>query len=145
GGALQPRRQVQSDASRGLLLRGPVAGSLTDDDQTSRNAHPHSQRLTGRQKQLAGPCDEIEPGAHSPFGIVFMSLRICEISENAVANESRDITADVLDRGRAGSLEETDDLRQILGIEFGRERRRAHKIAKHHSEMASFRLSLART
>ena len=110
GRGLQTRRQVRSDADRRLLLCGSFAEGLTDNDQSGRNAHSHLQRFTGRQQKPADLCHEIEPRPHRPFGIVFMGLRIAQISENAVAHVSGDMPAHMFDCGRTSRSEPTDDL-----------------------------------
>ena len=42
------------------------------------------------------------------------------------------------DRARTGVLIGADDLAHILGIEPGRQRRRADEVAEHHGQLATF-------
>ena len=92
-----------------------------------------------RWLQRADRIEDGEPGAHSPLGVVLVRGGIAEIGEHAIAQILRDHAAKALDLARAARLEGADDVALLLGIEPRRERARAHHVAEHDRELATFR------
>jgi len=70
-----------------------------------------------------------------------MRLGIAEINEHAVAHILGDKTAKAADGVAHAAMVGADDLAQILGIEAGRQRRRADQIAEHHGHLAPLSLT----
>ena len=120
-------------------MRRPRANQITDHDEPAGDTEPHVQPL--RRGELADRVDHREPGSHRPFGVVLMRLRIAEINQHAVAHILGDKAAKAADGVGDAPVVGADDLAQILGIEAGRERRRADQIAEHDGQLAplSFR------
>jgi len=139
---LQASRQVRSLSDDHLLLRRLLADGVTDDDHAGCNSNPHLQGLPGRKQELADLRHEIEPNPHGAFSIVLVRLRVAEIGEESVAHVSGDIPAHPSDHRGATSLEPADHVAQVLGIERGRQKRRADEIAKKDGQLASLRLGL---
>jgi hypothetical protein len=80
----------------------------------------HIQRL--RRSEPPDRLDDGEPGAHRPFGIVLMRLRIAEIDQDAVAHILGDKAVQVADRLGDSAVVVADQLTQIFRVITGRER-----------------------
>ena len=89
-------------------------------------------RAAGRGFQTSHLCDQREPGAHRPLGVVLVRPRPTEIGDHAVAQELGDVAVEARDHLRAGRLIGAHDLAQVLGIEPGRQLCRAHQVAEQH-------------
>ena len=139
---MQASGEVRSLSDDHLLLRGLFADGVTDDDHAGCNSNPHLQRLPGRKQELTDLRHEIEPNPHGAFSIVLVRLGVAEIDEESVAHVSGDIPAHPSDHRGATSLEPADHVAQVLGIERGRQNRRADEIAKKDGQLASLRLGL---
>jgi hypothetical protein len=89
-------------------------------------------RLQSRDRR-----DDFEAGPHRALGVVLMRPRVAEIGEDAVAHEFGDEAVVARDDPGAGVLIGTELVAQFLGIEPGRQGRRADKIAKHDCQLPS--------
>jgi hypothetical protein len=63
--------------------------------------------------------------------------RVAEIGQHAVAHELGNEAVVGRHHSRAGSLIGEDDLAHVLGIKFGGQPGRAHKVTEHHGELAA--------
>ncbi len=71
-----------------------------------------------------------------------MRLRIAEIDQQAVAEIAGDVAAEVGDDAVNRVSISDDDLGQILGIQFVRQRHRVDEIAEHHRDLPSLGASV---
>src|SRR5262249_56401397 len=85
--------------------------------------------------------DDLEPGPHRPRGIVFMSLRMSEVDQEAIAEILRDISVETTNDRSADGLIAPHNSAPLFRIEPRRQRRRPDDIAEHHGELTA--LSLA--
>ena len=76
--------------------------------------------------------DQRQARPRCSFGVVLMRTRIAEIDGSAVADPFGHVTVKALDRGRDRALGGADQLGHVLGIELGRQRAQADKVAEHH-------------
>src|SRR5271169_2961611 len=133
GQRLQTGGEVWRLADDAPFLRGAGADQIADDDEAAGDADPHVQRLLCGEP--ADRLDDREPGTSRALGIVLMRLGIAEINQDAVAHTLGDKTAKAADGVGDAAMVGADDLAQILGIEAGRQRRRADQIAEHHRKL----------
>jgi hypothetical protein len=131
GDALKARREIRRLAHDSTFLGVPGPGEIADYDQAGRNADAHLERLF--RAQLADSFDQREPSSHRPLGVVLVRARIAEISKHPVAHVPINEPAVALDQFSAAAVEGANDARQILGVEFGRQRSRADQVTKHDS------------
>ena len=137
GGRLQARREVRRFADDRLFLSGAFADQIAHHHRAGRDANAHFQRGLGIGPQISYSVDQREPGAHALRGVILVRLGIAEIDENAIAHVAGDDALIATDDLRDASVISTDHSAQVLRIEAGRKRRRAHQVANHHSEMTA--------
>jgi len=70
--------------------------------------------------------------------IIFMSLRIAKVDEHAVAHILREKAAKALHSLGNAFLIGRNDLAEVFRVHAGRQGRRAHKVGKHHRDLATF-------
>ena len=68
---------------------------------------------------------------HGAFGVMLMGLRIAKIGEHPVAHIFGDETAGLRDEIGAAVVVGANDLTHVLGVEPGRQRRRADEVTEH--------------
>ncbi len=95
-----------------------------------------------RRREPGDGSDNVEAGPHDAFDFVLVRARIAEIGQQPVAHELGNETAMARDHDGAGFLVGADHLAHVLGIEPGRQRRRAGEIAEHDRELPAFGLGL---
>ena len=86
------------------------------------NADPRLERRVGAPPNLriqaSKLIQQVGCGAHRAFGIAFVSPRIAEIHQDAVADESRNEAAVALHRGQGQVLVSMLEYSEILGVEL---------------------------
>jgi hypothetical protein len=81
--------------------------------------------------------DKVQGRPCGPLGIVFMSMRVAEINQHAVAHVFRDKPSVSLHGFSDAFLISRDELAQIFGVHARRQRRGAHEIAEHHGDLSA--------
>src|SRR5262249_46995247 len=135
GGGWQARGEVRRSADDRLFLSGAFADQIAHHHRAGRDANAHCQRGVEIGPQISYSVDQREPGAHALRGVILVRLGIAEIDENAIAHVAGDDALIATDDLRDATVISTDHSAQVLRIEAGRKRRRAHQVANHHSEM----------
>ncbi len=136
-GHLQPGGQVRRVADSDALLRLSRPNDIADDDDSRRDPNPHMQRLLRCGLQLRSRFGDRQPRPHRLLGVVLMGVRIAEIGEHPIAQETGDEAAVGLDQARAAFLVGADHAAQVFRIEPGRERGRSHQIAEHDRQLTA--------
>jgi hypothetical protein len=108
-----------------------------NDNQPSGNSDPRVE-LFGLI-QLLHPIDQRQPASCSALSVVLVRPRISEINQDSITHITGDKPPETLDRLGDAAVIRAHDPAQILGIESRRQRRRADKIAEHHSQLTAFR------
>ena len=137
GDPLQPRREVRRVADDVALLRLSGPQKIADHHVPCRDADPHVQRGACRRIQLGRGGDDRERRADRVLGVLFVSLRIAEVGEHAVAHVFGDEAAVGRDEASAACVIGCEDLPHVLGVEPRGKRGRADEIDNHHSEMTA--------
>ena len=121
-------------------MLGP-AGHLPDDDQAGVNPQADGQvdPEVPPEPLVQSPnlFDDLQPGAHSPLGIILVGERMAEVDQEPIAQVLRDVPLEAADHLGADLLVGPHDLAQLLGIEPLRERGRAHQVAEHDRQLAA--------
>ena len=87
--------------------------------------------------QLAHPFDDAQACPHRALRVLFVSLRVTEIGQNAVADVARDESLVAFDRRLTHPLIRAYQLAQILWILALRELGGTDQVAKHDRELAT--------
>jgi hypothetical protein len=106
-----------------------------DDDKACRNADARVQHDVGLKLEFLDRADHRQPGANGTLRVVFMRRRIAETDQDAVADQARDRSAEMLHFRRHGPVIGRDQRAKILRIEPRGERRRANEIAEHNGHL----------
>jgi hypothetical protein len=107
GQGLQSRRQVRRLPDHRLLLRGAFADQFADHDEAGGDPDANLQLADGWHVEPSDRGNDVEAGAHGPLGIVFVSARMAEIDEHAVAHVFGDETIEAANRfGDRGGIGE---------------------------------------
>ena len=133
--SLQARREVGGLADHRLLLRRALADQIADHDKSGGDADADGEPLRSTCLQARHRRCCFQPGPHRPLGVVLMRPRIAEIGQHPVAHEFGDKAVIARDDAGNGVLIGADLLAQFLGVEPGRQRRRADEIAEHHRQL----------
>ncbi len=137
GNPLQPRREVRRVADDAALLRLSGPQKIADHHVPRRDADPRVQRGACRRIQLGRGGDDRERRAHRVLGVLFVSLRIAEVGEHAVAHVFGDEAAVGGDEAGAACVIGCEDVSHVLGIEPRGKHGRADEIDNHHGEMTA--------
>ena len=137
GDPLQPRREVRRVADDASLLRLSGHQKIADHHVPRRDADTHVQRGACRRIQLGCRGDDRERRAHRVLGVLFVSLGIAEVGEQAVAHVFGDEAAVGRDEACAACVIGCEDVSHVLGIEPRGKRGRADEIDNHHGETAA--------
>src|SRR4029077_5845439 len=113
---LQPRRQIGSVANDGALLRGTCADHFADDDEAGGNADPRLDRVAVRPKDLANVGQDTDGGADGAFCRVLEGAWKAKVSQNAVAHEFGDESAESRDCSRGGVLIALEQISEQFGV-----------------------------
>ena len=132
---LQSRREIGRLARDGLLLRRAIADHIADHDEAGGDADAHPGPRYAARLQPRDRRGDFEAGPHRALGIVLMRARVAEIGEDAVAHEFGDKAVVAGDDAGAGVVIGAELLAQFLGVEPGRQGRRADEIAEHHRQL----------
>ena len=97
GDALQPGSQVEHGTG-GTGAIGQSAGvEVADHGIAGCDADPHGQGRISGCGEAGNPFRDLKRRADRAFWVVFMGCGIAEISQNAVADEASDGTAEAID------------------------------------------------
>jgi hypothetical protein len=122
-----------------VFPRRAFANQIADDHRPGGDPDAGLE-LGGSDLEPTDGVDQAEPGTDGALGIVLMRPRVAEIHQHAVAHVLGDKAVEAGDGFADGGMVGADDCAQILGIEDGRQRRRADQIAKHHRQLPAFGL-----
>jgi hypothetical protein len=142
GQGLQPGGEVRGFADNRVLLRRAFADQIADHHLPGGDPDADPER-GGPNLEPTDGVDQTQPGADGALGIVFMSPRVAEINEHAVAHVFGDKAVEPRDGFTDGVVVGADDRPQILGVEAGRQRCRADHIAEHYRQLPTFGASKA--
>jgi hypothetical protein len=134
---LQSRRHVRRLSDHGLLVFGERACQRPGDDKAGFDTNPYLQGWTCRRSQAAHTFDHSPPGPYSPLGIVFMSPRVAEASQDAIAGKMNDLAVETGYGTDTDILEHTNEIPEILRIELYGQFRGPNEIAKQSCQMAT--------
>src|SRR5262249_61579372 len=129
GGPVPACREVRLFAGVRLFLSGAFADQIAHHHRAGRDADAHFQRGVEIGPQISYSVDQREPGAHALLGVILVRLGIAEIDENAIAHVAGDDALIATNDLRDASVISPDHSAQVLRIEAGRKRRRAHQVA----------------
>jgi hypothetical protein len=141
-----PPASAASEVRRGAereRLALPLAPDLVDDHEPRVDAEADLHRA--RTRALAEATLDVDRAADRALRVVFVRLRIAEISQDAVAEILRDVTFVGPDRLRAHALVVVQHLAQVFGIDALGELRRAHQVAEHHAQLPALTAHVAVT
>jgi len=133
---LQAGGEVRRFTDDRLFLRRSFANQIADNHQPGGNPNARLEP-DGFDIEATDSVDRAEPRSHRPLGIVLMRSRVAEINQHPVAHEFSDKAIVLADTLIHGSVIGADHLSQVFRIEPRGQRRRAHKIAEHHRELAA--------
>ena len=136
GAALQACRKVGRLSDDAALPQPTRIRHLADDHQSGGNSDPGLQRSVCLQIGDRG--HELQRRPHRPLGVVFVSLRIAEKDQYAVAQILRYEAAQVTNRFGDAFPIGRNDFAQILRIHAGGERGRPDQIREHHRHLPAF-------
>src|SRR5258708_18785921 len=111
---------------------------MADHYRTGVNARSHGD-LAALGETTIDPLDsldDLEAGAHRPFGIVAMRARPAEIRDDSIALVLRDIAIVTAHDARNGLMIGLDDMMIFFGVEAGGELGRADEIGEKHGQVA---------
>src|SRR5262249_51455341 len=126
------------------LLLSPSTAHLTDNHQSSMDAHTESK--------LATPCllqtliqvfygiEDTQARAYCSVSIIFMCLGIPKVHEETIPKELGDVPVIALNHLRTGSLIRTDYVPVLFGVKLRRKLGGIDQVAEHHRELPSFRV-----
>ena len=135
---LQPRRQVWRLADRRVLpVCRRLAELIADDNEPGGDADARLKGHVGSGLQRADRVEDGKAGAHGPLSVMFMSCRVAEIDEHAIAQILCDHTAEAFDLICAARLKGADDIALLLGIKSRGECGRPHHVAEHDREVST--------
>ena len=129
GDPLQACGQIRRLANDPAFLGFPGANKITDNDQARRDPDAHLERILGAQ--LADRFDERQPRPHRALGVILMRARIAEIDQHPIAHVLGHEAVEPGDRLSDALVIGADHGTHVLGVELGRERRRADEINEH--------------
>ena len=136
---LKPRREIRGIADECIVPQRAAAAEIADDHEAARDADADRKRLCGPRFEPRGTFDDVERRPHGPLGVIFMSARVAEIRQDAVAAKIAEEAVVRPDDPRACRVKGIEDRGRIFRIEPGRQGGRPHEIADHDRQMSTFR------
>jgi hypothetical protein len=136
GHGLQPGGEVRRLAHHAAFARGALAVQVAHHRRPGGDPDARRQRPGQGPQARDGP-RRGEAGAHGALGVVLVRPGPAEVGQHAVAEELGDVAALALHHLRDGAVVGRHHLAQVLGVETGRERRRAREVAEQHRQLPS--------
>ena len=114
------------------------------DDGAGVDADAERQPHVPVALELVERIDELQTCSHGALGRVLVRLGIAEVGEHPVAQELGHMTAVAHDQLARALVIGPHDLEVVLGVETGRELRRADEVAEERRELAPLPRDLRR-
>ena len=112
---------------------------LPDNYHARIDAHPHRQ--PNRGGEATHTLDDTETGAHGPFSVILMCLRVTEVCHYPVAEILGDTTGVALYNSGTCMVEVLDHLVPVLGVKLTSESCRADHIGKQDGDVTPLGMS----
>ena len=130
---LQPGGQMHGFADRHQLPCRAGTHEVTDQHKAARDADTYRQLL--RKSCI----DDRQARPDGALGMRLVGIGPAEIDQQAIADDASDITPGCGHRGGDVQLKRAEKVTHLLGVELGRERRRADNVAEQNGYLASLR------
>ena len=113
------------------------SAGLAEDDGAGVDADAERQPHVPVALELVERIDERQTCSHGALGRVLVRARVAEVGEHPVAQELGDVTPVAHDQLARALVVGPHDLEVVLGVETGRELRRADEVAEERRQLAS--------
>ena len=133
---LKSRREIGGLADNGPLLGGAGADDFADHNEPGRDADTGLQARAVRALDVTDFRQDGDRGADRPLRRVLEGAGEAEIGEHAIAHEFGDKAAEPSDRTGGDVLITPDQISQLFGIDFARQRRGANHVAEQYCNLA---------
>src|SRR5690349_5239211 len=98
GQGLQARRQIRSVTHQGKLARGALTNQVADNYETACNTNSYLEPFSDRDHQSRDGLNDLKRSLYRALGIILVSGRETEISENSIAHQACNVSLVAADR-----------------------------------------------